>query len=186
MTRLKSQITNPKSQINSKIQITKTQKSLPSPGACLAKPLRRRQGRGWRGGGWFDKLTITTLSLSKGHPHPNPLHQGKGGNRLIPLFVDDVTIMKNLLTENEAGKHFSIQVSKKDQGRRLDQFLSETNLNLSRSQAKNLIEKHHILLNQKPTKPSAHIKTGDIISGTLPEPRPLSLNTRTHSSHNPL
>ena len=34
MTRLKSQITNPKSQINSKIQIqiTKTQKSLPSPG----------------------------------------------------------------------------------------------------------------------------------------------------------
>ncbi len=83
--------------------------------------------------------------------------------------------MKNLLTENEAGKHFSIQGSKKDQGRRLDQFLSETNLNLSRSQAKSLIEKHHIFLNQKPTKPSAHIKTGDIVSGTLPEPSPLSL-----------
>ena len=83
--------------------------------------------------------------------------------------------MRNLLTENEAGKHFSIQGSKKDQGRRLDQFLSETNLNLSRSQAKSLIEKHHIFLNQKPTKPSAHIKTGDIVSGTLPEPSPLSL-----------
>ena len=34
--------------------------------------------RGFRGGGWFDKLTIITLqhvqgaalSLSKGHPHP--------------------------------------------------------------------------------------------------------------------
>ena len=66
-------------------------------------------------------------------------------------------------------------VTAKDQGRRLDQFLSETNLNLSRSQAKSLIEKHHIFLNQKPTKPSAHIKTGDIVSGTLPEPSPLSL-----------
>jgi 23S rRNA pseudouridine1911/1915/1917 synthase len=83
--------------------------------------------------------------------------------------------MRNLLTENEAGKHFSIQGSKKDQGRRLDQFLSETHLNLSRSQAKSLIEKHHIFLNQKPTKPSAHIKAGDTVSGTLPKPSPLSL-----------
>jgi 23S rRNA pseudouridine1911/1915/1917 synthase len=83
--------------------------------------------------------------------------------------------MRNLLTENEAGKHFSIQGSKKDEGRRLDQFLSETHLNLSRSQAKSLIEKHHIFLNQKPTKPSAHIKAGDTVSGTLPKPSPLSL-----------
>jgi len=83
--------------------------------------------------------------------------------------------MRNLLTENEAGKHFSIQGSKKDQGRRLDQFLSETHLNLSRSQAKSLIEKHHIFLNQKPTKPSAHIKAGDTVSGTLLKPSPLSL-----------
>jgi len=76
----------------------------------------------------------------------------------------------------EQCKHFSFQVTAKDQGRRLDQFLAETNLHLSRSQAKNLIEKHHILLNQKPAKPSAHIKTGDLVSGTLPEPKPLSLN----------
>jgi 23S rRNA pseudouridine1911/1915/1917 synthase len=77
--------------------------------------------------------------------------------------------------ENGAGKHLSLLVSKKDQGRRLDQFLSETHLNLSRSQAKNLIEKHLILLNQKTTKPSAHVKTGDIVSGTLPQPETLSL-----------
>jgi len=83
--------------------------------------------------------------------------------------------MRNLSTENEAGKRFSFQVTIKNQGRRLDQFLSETNLNLSRSQAKNIIQKHHILLNQKPTKPSAHIKAGDTVSGTLPEPTPLSL-----------
>jgi 23S rRNA pseudouridine1911/1915/1917 synthase len=76
----------------------------------------------------------------------------------------------------KGGLSFSIRITKKDQGRRLDQFLSETELNLSRSQAKNLIQKHHILLNQKPTKPSAHLKEDDIISGTLPEPESLSLN----------
>jgi 23S rRNA pseudouridine1911/1915/1917 synthase len=75
----------------------------------------------------------------------------------------------------EQGKHFSINVTERESGRRLDQFLSQTNPNLSRSQAKNLIEKHLIFLNQKPTKPSAHVKTGDIVSGSLPEPEPLSL-----------
>jgi len=75
----------------------------------------------------------------------------------------------------EQGKPFSILVTAKNQGRRLDQFLSETNLKLSRSQAKNLIQKHLISLNQKPAKPSAHVKTGDLISGTLPQPEPLSL-----------
>jgi 23S rRNA pseudouridine1911/1915/1917 synthase len=75
----------------------------------------------------------------------------------------------------EQGKRFSITVTKKGEGKRLDQFLSETNLKLSRSQAKNLIQKHLISLNQKPAKPSAHVKTGDIVSGTLPEPEYLSL-----------
>ncbi len=77
--------------------------------------------------------------------------------------------------EEEKGKYFSIQIPLKDQGRRIDQFLSETNLHLSRSQAKKLIEEGTILLNNKKTKPSTHIKSGDLISGTLPEPEPLSL-----------
>jgi 23S rRNA pseudouridine1911/1915/1917 synthase len=75
----------------------------------------------------------------------------------------------------EQGKPFSITVTERGSGRRLDQFLSASGLKLSRSQAKNLIEKHRIILNQKPTKPSAHLKVGDTISGTLPEPSPLSL-----------
>ena len=79
------------------------------------------------------------------------------------------------IEKQDKGKHFSIQVKEKDQGRRLDQFLSEANLNLSRSQAKNLIEKHLIFLNQKPTKPSAHVRPRDTASGFLPEPEPLSL-----------
>jgi len=79
------------------------------------------------------------------------------------------------IEKQEEGKSFSILVTAKDQGRRLDQFLAETDLHLSRSQAKKLIEKHHIFLNQKPTKPSAHIKAGDTVSGTLLRPSPLSL-----------
>jgi 23S rRNA pseudouridine1911/1915/1917 synthase len=79
------------------------------------------------------------------------------------------------INKPEKGKPFSILVAAKNQGRRLDQLLSEANLNLSRSQAKKLIEEGTILLNQKPTKPSAHLKKGDIASGTLPKPEPLSL-----------
>lgn len=75
----------------------------------------------------------------------------------------------------EQGKHFFINVTERESGKRLDQFLSEIDLNLSRSQAKNLIQKHHILLNQKLAKASVHVKAGDRISGTLPEPKPLSL-----------
>jgi 23S rRNA pseudouridine1911/1915/1917 synthase len=77
--------------------------------------------------------------------------------------------------EDHEGKHFTIRVSAKDQGKRLDQFLSQIDLNLSRSQAKNLIEEKAILLNQKSAKPSVHLKQGDLISGTLPKPKPLSL-----------
>ena len=85
--------------------------------------------------------------------------------------------MKSDASEKQEGaKTFSLLVSEKDRGRRLDRFLSETDLNLSRSQAKNLIEKNHILLNQRSTKPSARLKLGEVISVTLPKPKPLSLN----------
>jgi 23S rRNA pseudouridine1911/1915/1917 synthase len=80
-----------------------------------------------------------------------------------------------LLKGGEGRLSFSIQVMEKDHGRRLDQFLTEADLNLSRSHAKNLIQKNLIFLNQGPTKPSAHVKAGDIVSGSLPDPKPLSL-----------
>ena len=82
---------------------------------------------------------------------------------------------KNRFEEIERAKQFVIQISERDQGRRLDQFLSEANLNLSRSQAKKLIEAGNILLSQRPTKPSVHLKAGDVVSGILPQPKPLSL-----------
>ncbi len=70
---------------------------------------------------------------------------------------------------------FTISVPPKDHGRRIDQFLAETDLHLSRSQIKHMIEEKHILLNQRVTKPSARLKSGDTISGTLPHSKPLML-----------
>ncbi len=75
----------------------------------------------------------------------------------------------------QQGKHFSIPVTKRDEGKRIDQFLSESHLNLSRSQAKRLIQEKMVLLNQKEAKPSSHLKGGDIVSGIIPEPKPISL-----------
>ena len=83
--------------------------------------------------------------------------------------------MRNISAENESERSFSIQATKKDQGKRLDQFLSDTGLTLSRSQAKLLIQKHHILLNQSPAKPSVRVKVDDRISGILPNPALLPL-----------
>ncbi len=73
------------------------------------------------------------------------------------------------------GKTFSLSVSEKDQGERLDQFLSKSDLNLSRSQAKRLIKEKRVFLNQKEAKPSSHLKIGDIVSGIIPAPKPIFL-----------
>jgi 23S rRNA pseudouridine1911/1915/1917 synthase len=73
------------------------------------------------------------------------------------------------------GRHFTIIVSQGRDGVRLDQFLSQTDLGLSRSQAKKWIEEGMIRLNQKPAKPSVHLKAQDRVSGTLPEPQPFSV-----------
>ncbi|MGQ9508525.1 MAG: RluA family pseudouridine synthase [Thermodesulfobacteriota bacterium] len=70
-------------------------------------------------------------------------------------------------------RSFSILANEEDHGKRIDQFLAEKVLSLSRSQAKTLIERGHVLLNQRPIKPSTRLKSGDLISGILPKPQPL-------------
>ncbi len=82
--------------------------------------------------------------------------------------------VKMTINQTEKSNHFSIPVSEKDRGKRLDQFLVEAGLTLSRSQAKRLIETKAILLDQKPAKPSHHVKTGELIGGIIPAPEPLS------------
>lgn len=82
-----------------------------------------------------------------------------------PMHTDAEDIME--------GRHFTIQVSEKDSGRRLDQFVADSEISLSRSQLKKLIEERAILLNDKPAKPGAHVKPGDLVSCVLPQPKPL-------------
>lgn len=106
------------------------------------------------------------------HPNqksPSPL-RGEGGSEGSTTPDEQLG-----LKASEGGKYFSLRVSAKDQGKRLDQFLSQTDFNLSRSQAKKLIEEKAILLNQKSAKPSLRVRQGDLLTGTLPEPEPLSL-----------
>jgi len=71
------------------------------------------------------------------------------------------------------GQPFILRVPEKDHGRRLDQFVADSEVSLSRSQLKKLIEEQAILLNDKPAKPGTHVKPGDLVSCVLPQPKPL-------------
>ncbi len=54
---------------------------------------------------------------------------------------------------------------------RLDLFLSEQTLPLTRSQIKKLIDAQHVTVNHMPAKASCHTKKGDLIEVHLQEPR---------------
>jgi len=73
--------------------------------------------------------------------------------------------------KNQA-KSFTIPVSKKDQNKRLDQFLSEADLNLSRSRQETHRSPVHTS-QRKTDQPSVHVKTDDRVSGILPNQPPL-------------
>ena len=73
------------------------------------------------------------------------------------------------------GQPFILRVSEKDHGRRLDQFVADSEVSLSRSQVKKLIEERAILLNDKPAKPGTPVKAGDLVSCVLPQPQPLAV-----------
>ncbi|UDM32720.1 RluA family pseudouridine synthase [Lentilactobacillus laojiaonis] len=60
-------------------------------------------------------------------------------------------------------------------GERLDKFISIVNEEISRSQAKTLIENQNILVNGKTVKPKYEIKVDDVIEINLPEPEILEL-----------
>ena len=60
-------------------------------------------------------------------------------------------------------------------GNRLDIFLSLENPSLSRSRIKNLIEEGNVLLNGLPTKASHHLRSGEAVTLSIPEPQPLNL-----------
>lgn len=66
-------------------------------------------------------------------------------------------------------------VNESDAKKRLDVFVSFLPLNISRSQAKNLIENGCILVNDKLSKPSYSLIKGDKVAIEIPEPKKIDV-----------
>ena len=68
-----------------------------------------------------------------------------------------------------------VRVEREKSGKRLDQFLAELS-ELSRSQAKELIEEGLVKVDGQPVKkPSRKVKEGEVVEFEVPEPQPLEL-----------
>jgi len=63
----------------------------------------------------------------------------------------------------------------KEEGGRLDTFLSERLGGVSRSQIQRLIKEGRVVLSGRKAKPSVRLKKGETVKVTLPEPEPLEL-----------
>ncbi|WP_457756371.1 RluA family pseudouridine synthase [Thermodesulfatator indicus] len=74
------------------------------------------------------------------------------------------------------GKTFELKVLPADEGKRLDVFLAENISELTRSQAKKIIESGHVKIDGKVvSKPRHKIKAGDRIKVFVPAPKPLEI-----------
>jgi 23S rRNA pseudouridine1911/1915/1917 synthase len=72
-------------------------------------------------------------------------------------------------------KTIEISAPKEASGRRIDQFLSQRDLGLSRAFIQKLVSDHHILVDGKPTKSSYKVRGGDRIRIDVPPPEKPSL-----------
>ena len=68
----------------------------------------------------------------------------------------------------------STELVSKAEGCRLDRFLAEQELGLSRARVQQLIREGCVTLNGGPTKPSAVVRRGDRVAVDIPPPKPLS------------
>ncbi|OAG28631.1 RluA family pseudouridine synthase [Thermodesulfatator autotrophicus] len=74
------------------------------------------------------------------------------------------------------GKIFKIKVLPDDEGKRLDSFLAEKIPEITRSQAKKLIESRHVKVNENIVeKPKYKIKADEKIEVIVPAPKPLEI-----------
>jgi len=72
-------------------------------------------------------------------------------------------------------KDFTFVVGNPERGMRLDMCLSQGVPELTRSQIKKLVQEGLILLNHLPSKPAVKLRTGDVITGSIPPARRLDL-----------
>lgn len=62
-----------------------------------------------------------------------------------------------------------------DAGMRLDVYLSQRVVDFTRSQIKKLVQEGLILVNHLPSKPAGKLRKGDVITGSIPEPKRLDV-----------
>jgi 23S rRNA pseudouridine1911/1915/1917 synthase len=70
---------------------------------------------------------------------------------------------------------FEFDIDPTCEKKRLDAFIAEMNINLSRSYAQKLIEEKFISVNGTPSKSKYKLKAGDHIEGTIPDPEHLDV-----------
>src|SRR5512137_1197626 len=70
-----------------------------------------------------------------------------------------------------ATKRFQRTASERLWGKRLDQYLIQSGLGVSRTRAAQLIDNGKVLVNDRPSKPSYRVKPGDEITASF-EPEP--------------
>ncbi len=61
------------------------------------------------------------------------------------------------------GQEYRLEVPQNAEGQRLDQFLTNRSLYLSRSRVQHLIESGQVLVNNKTRRSSYRVRTGDMI-----------------------
>ncbi|MBL0388758.1 RluA family pseudouridine synthase [Tumebacillus sp. ITR2] len=66
-------------------------------------------------------------------------------------------------------------IEEEQAGERIDKLLAELIPNVSRSQVQELIESQHVLVQDKKPKSNYKVKTGDVLTVTLPEPEQASI-----------
>ncbi len=66
-------------------------------------------------------------------------------------------------------------VSEEEGGKRLDVFVAERLEELTRSQVKRLVEEALVLVNERPSKPSYRVRTGERIRVRIPPPKEVEL-----------
>lgn len=66
--------------------------------------------------------------------------------------------------------NFSVEVAEENENTRIDKFLADADLSLTRSSIQKLIESGTVRVNKKPVAKNYKIKTGDIVEFEIPEP----------------